>query len=94
MTYEYNGISFLYSFSFVISLPLTSSLTLFSAFVCCSLLIFILEIDHVVIDSGDAGAFYIGRDWTSQGQILRYNYVHGIKKNKKRREREGEGGRR
>ena len=47
----------------------------------------------MVIDSGDAGAFYIGRDWTSQGQILRYNYVHGIKKIKRgEKEREREGG--
>ena len=29
-------------------------------------------------DTGDVGAFYIGRDWTSQGHIIKYNYWHDI----------------
>lgn len=36
------------------------------------------EIHNVVYESGDAGAFYVGRDWTQQGTILRYNYWHHI----------------
>jgi len=36
------------------------------------------EIHNVVYESGDAGAYYVGRDWTQQGNILRYNYWHQI----------------
>jgi hypothetical protein len=34
------------------------------------------EIHNVVYESGDAGAFYVGRDWTQRGTVLRYNYWH------------------
>ena len=36
------------------------------------------EIHNVVFESGDAGAYYVGRDWTQRGNILRYNYWHQI----------------
>ena len=36
------------------------------------------EIHNVVEDSGDAGAYYVGRDWTQRGNVLRYNYWHEI----------------
>ncbi len=36
------------------------------------------EIHNVVEESGDAGAYYVGRDWTQRGNILRYNYWHQI----------------
>ncbi|WP_168567202.1 right-handed parallel beta-helix repeat-containing protein [Crateriforma spongiae] len=36
------------------------------------------EIHHVVLETGDAGAFYTGRDWTSQGNVLRHNYIHDL----------------
>jgi hypothetical protein len=36
------------------------------------------EIHNVVEDSGDAGAYYVGRDWTQRGNVLRYNYWHQI----------------
>lgn len=36
------------------------------------------EIHNVVYESGDAGAFYVGRDWTQRGTVLRYNYWHQI----------------
>jgi hypothetical protein len=36
------------------------------------------EIYRVVMETGDAGAFYTGRDWTSQGNVLRYNYIHNL----------------
>ena len=36
------------------------------------------EIYRVVMETGDAGAFYTGRDWTTQGNVLRYNYVHHL----------------
>ena len=36
------------------------------------------EIHNVVYESGDAGAYYVGRDWTQRGNILRYNYWHQI----------------
>ena len=36
------------------------------------------DVHHVLLETGDAGAFYTGRDWTTQGNVLRYNYVHDI----------------
>jgi hypothetical protein len=36
------------------------------------------EIHHVCTETGDAGAFYIGRDWTQRGNIVRYNYFHHL----------------
>ncbi len=36
------------------------------------------EIYNVLQETGDAGAFYSGRDWTSQGNKVRYNYFHDI----------------
>jgi hypothetical protein len=36
------------------------------------------EIHNAVYESGDAGAYYVGRDWTQRGNILRYNYWHQI----------------
>lgn len=34
------------------------------------------EISHAVLSSDDMGAFYTTNDWTSCGNILRYNFVH------------------
>lgn len=34
------------------------------------------EIAFAMMESGDGGGFYTGRDWTSQGNIVRYNYLH------------------
>jgi parallel beta-helix repeat protein len=36
------------------------------------------EIYRVVMETGDAGAFYTGRDWTSRGNVLRHNYIHDL----------------
>ena len=36
------------------------------------------DVHHVVMETGDAGAFYTGRDWTTQGNIIRHNYIHDI----------------
>jgi parallel beta-helix repeat protein len=36
------------------------------------------EIYRVVMETGDSGAFYSGRDWTSQGNQLRHNYIHDL----------------
>ena len=38
------------------------------------------DIHHVLLETGDAGAIYTGRDWTTQGNVLRYNYMHDIGK--------------
>jgi len=38
------------------------------------------NVHHVVTETGDAGAFYTGRDWTTQGNMLRYNFVHDLGK--------------
>lgn len=37
------------------------------------------EIHNAVYESGDAGAYYVGRDWTQRGNVLRHNYWHHIK---------------
>ncbi len=36
------------------------------------------DIHHVCAESGDAGAFYIGRDLTERGHVVRHNYFHDI----------------
>lgn len=36
------------------------------------------EIHNVCYETGDVGAFYMGRDWTARGTILRNNYFHDI----------------
>ena len=36
------------------------------------------EIHHVCYETGDVGAFYMGRDWTARGTVLRNNYFHDI----------------
>ncbi len=35
-------------------------------------------IHHVCMETGDAGAFYLGRDWTQRGSVIRYNYFHHL----------------
>lgn len=36
------------------------------------------DISRVCLETGDAGAFYMGRDWTQRGNIVRYNYFHDM----------------
>ena len=36
------------------------------------------EVFRVLLETGDAGAYYTGRDWTTQGNVLRYNYTHDL----------------
>jgi hypothetical protein len=36
------------------------------------------EIHDVCQETGDVGAFYMGRDWTARGTVIRYNYFHDI----------------
>lgn len=36
------------------------------------------EIHHVCLESNDAGAMYMGRDWTMRGTVIRHNYLHDI----------------
>lgn len=36
------------------------------------------EIYNVIKETSDAGAIYSGRDWTTRGNIIRYNYIHDI----------------
>ncbi len=36
------------------------------------------HIHHVCSETGDVGAFYMGRDWTERGHILRHNFFHHI----------------
>lgn len=36
------------------------------------------EVNHVCYETGDVGAFYIGRDWTERGNVVRHNYFHHI----------------
>lgn len=37
------------------------------------------EIHNVCHDTGDVGAFYMGRDWTARGTVIRHNYWHDIR---------------
>ena len=34
------------------------------------------HIYRVALDSGDVGAFYTWNDWTSRGNVVRYNFIH------------------
>jgi hypothetical protein len=34
------------------------------------------EIDHLAKETGDVGAFYMGRDYTMRGNVIRYNFFH------------------
>ncbi|NLO73519.1 MAG: right-handed parallel beta-helix repeat-containing protein [candidate division WS1 bacterium] len=36
------------------------------------------EIHQVCLETGDVGAFYIGRDWTARGNVVRYNFFHHL----------------
>ncbi|MCD4790528.1 MAG: right-handed parallel beta-helix repeat-containing protein, partial [Bacteroidales bacterium] len=36
------------------------------------------EIHDIAKETGDVGAFYIGRNWTCRGTIIRYNYFHHL----------------
>jgi len=36
------------------------------------------EVHTVCMDTDDAGAFYMGRDWTWRGNVIRHNYFHHI----------------
>ena len=36
------------------------------------------DIHHVAQETSDVGAFYTGRDWTSRGNLLRWNYIHHL----------------
>ncbi len=36
------------------------------------------EVHDIAKETGDVGAFYIGRDWTKRGNIVRYNYFHHL----------------
>ncbi len=37
------------------------------------------EVYDVCRETGDAGAFYTGRDWTWRGNVIRYNYFHDVR---------------
>jgi parallel beta-helix repeat protein len=36
------------------------------------------EIRGVCRETGDAGAIYVGRDWTERGTVIRQNYIHDV----------------
>ncbi|KRF18429.1 right-handed parallel beta-helix repeat-containing protein [Paenibacillus sp. Soil787] len=36
------------------------------------------NIYRVLTETGDAGAIYQGRDWSDQGNVVRFNYIHHI----------------
>ncbi len=36
------------------------------------------DIHHVCEETGDVGAFYMGRDWTMRGNSIRHNFFHEI----------------
>src|SRR5207245_799709 len=36
------------------------------------------EVHDVCLETEDAGAFYMGRDYTERGNVIRFNYFHDI----------------
>lgn len=36
------------------------------------------DIYRACTDTADAGAIYMGRDWTMRGNVIRYNYIHDM----------------
>ena len=36
------------------------------------------DIHSVTLETGDVGAFYMGRDWTARGNLLRHNLIHNL----------------
>ncbi|MDO5308058.1 MAG: right-handed parallel beta-helix repeat-containing protein [Planctomycetia bacterium] len=36
------------------------------------------ELSNVCSESNDAGAIYVGRNWTMRGNVIRHNYLHDI----------------
>ena len=40
------------------------------------------EIYDVCKDTSDSGAIYIGRDWSTRGNVIRYNYFHDLEMTK------------
>ena len=35
-------------------------------------------IHHVCEETGDVGCFYMGRDWTERGNVIRHNFIHDV----------------
>ena len=44
-------------------------------------LISLNEVFDVCKETGDAGAIYVGRDWTAQGTVISNNYIHDVPPN-------------
>lgn len=36
------------------------------------------EVHSIAQETGDVGAFYLGRDWTERGTVIRWNYFHDL----------------
>jgi hypothetical protein len=36
------------------------------------------ELHTICMETDDVGAFYMGRDWTARGNVIRYNYFHDL----------------
>lgn len=36
------------------------------------------DVHDVCRETGDVGAFYMGRDWTMRGNVIRYNFFHNL----------------
>jgi parallel beta-helix repeat protein len=39
------------------------------------------EVHNVCLHYSDVGVFYTGRDWSSRGNVVRWNYIHDISNN-------------
>jgi len=37
------------------------------------------EVHSVCYETGDVGAFYMGRDWTARGTVIRHNFFHHVR---------------
>jgi hypothetical protein len=38
------------------------------------------ELHHILLETHDAGAFYMGRDWSMRGNVVRFNFFHEMGK--------------
>ena len=36
------------------------------------------DLHHICLETGDVGAFYLGRDYTERGHVVRHNYFHEL----------------
>lgn len=72
---EINGVGMHVAHNLIHNAP---HLAIWLAFPAIDNIIEFNRIHHVTLDTNDCGAIYTGRDWTSRGNISRYNLLYDI----------------